>query len=585
MQSIFDLKTNVDELSSANQGTSRMEYAQHPPTRDVTGSNFANGAIRYRFQTSGQKWWIPSRSYLRTRFQLQVWDTALGGGAYRPPTSADNLAPNMGLMSNLYQSGEMRINDKTVSRVADFMPQVDALETRLTKSSSWLESIGEATNWWDTKQTTRQAEVSSDGSFIEQQIPVIADGAITSRGAAGFYGAVGALAASNFAAYDTATGIVTFSQGGGAALPSAVDVWSIGDQFSYSDTGLDGVNNVRMTVVEVINVSSIRVEALIGASITGAADPVNNFYKVSGSTIGSTTTNSRRVGQFETTWQPPLSLFKVGHALPSGRYELVLNPQTATSFQRRAIESRIGLASKQPIVPGANPTNGQYRVQVVDQYFYCATVEGPRADDITYLLDLEQTRCQAEKIDNTNFGQKNFDVSPSTYALTVAYQDLRAGENTAISASKFKSYNNAAGGLIPTDVSEELKLNRLFINYAGQNLPAPDADPSFIPQTGADLGQGVDYTTQRYAESQIYSGAYFDTGGAETIQQYHERGSYYYFSWPRDGTDRSTRVNVHQQFNAADVANMRLLCFDHSKQVARVKVQDGRVVDVQVEDA
>jgi hypothetical protein len=113
-----------------------------------------------------------------------------------------------------------------------------------------------------------------------------------------------------------------------------------------------------------------------------------------------------------------------------------------------------------------------------------------------------------------------------------------------------------------------------------QNLPAPDADPEFV--------SGKDYTIQRYSETQIYSGAYFDTGGAETIEEWHERGAYYYFSIPRDGTDRSTRVNVHQQFLTAsndDVKNMRVLLFDHSKQVARIRVQDGRVVDVQVEDA
>ena len=51
-----------------------------------------------------------------------------------------------------------------------------------------------------------------------------------------------------------------------------------------------------------------------------------------------------------------------------------------------------------------------------------------------------------------------------------------------------------------------------------------------------------------------------------------------------DGTDRSTRVNVHQQFNGADVANMRLLLFDHSKQVCRVRIQDGRITDIQLED-
>jgi hypothetical protein len=263
-------------------------------------------------------------------------------------------------------------------------------------------------------------------------------------------------------------------------------------------------------------------------------------------------------------------MFKIHHALPSGRYELVLNPQTSTSFQKRAIESILGLTSKNPTLPGGGAQD--FKVNVENMYLYTATVEGQRADDITYLLDLEQTRCQSEKIDNTNFQQKNFDVSPSTYALTAAYQDLRAGENTAISASKFKCYDAAA---VPS-TSQELKLNRFFIQYAGQNLPAPDADPEFK----ADR----DYTTQRYTESLVYSGSYYDTGGSEKIEEWQDRGAYYHFAWPRDGTDRSTRVNVHQQFDAADVANMRLLLFDHSKQVARVRIQDGRVVDVQVED-
>ena len=96
---------------------------------------------------------------------------------------------------------------------------------------------------------------------------------------------------------------------------------------------------------------------------------------------------------------------------------------------------------------------------------------------------------------------------------------------------------------------------------------------------------GRDYTIQRYTDTQIYSGGYYDTGGAETIEEFHQRGAYYYQAWPRDGTDRSTRVIVHQQFDAADVLNMRVLLFDHSKQIARIKVSDGMVVDVQVEDA
>ena len=118
-------------------------------------------------------------------------------------------------------------------------------------------------------------------------------------------------------------------------------------------------------------------------------------------------------------------------------------------------------------------------------------------------------------------------------------------------------------------------IERFLIQYAGQSLPTPDADPNFTTT--------ADYTTQRYVESQMYNGAYYDSGGAETLQEYHNRGSYYYFSWPRDGTDRSTRVRVNQQFNnAADVANLRVLLFDHSKAVARIRIQSGQVIDVSV---
>ena len=108
-----------------------------------------------------------------------------------------------------------------------------------------------------------------------------------------------------------------------------------------------------------------------------------------------------------------------------------------------------------------------------------------------------------------------------------------------------------------------------------------DADPDFSPSK--------DYTVNRYLDTQLYSGNYFDSGGCETLSQFHTRGQYLYFSWPRDGTDRSTRVIVNQQFlgdgGTANVANMRLLLFAHSKQIARVSVVDGRVVDVQVSDA
>jgi len=551
---MFNLKTDVGELSSINEGTNRMQYDQHPPTRDVTSDNFANGAIHFRWETSGQKWWIPNRTYFRTRFELTK------GDGTTQLANADGIAPNMDLMPTLFQSGEAKINNKIVSRVPDFMAQVDALENRLTKSSSWFDTVGEANNWWETRQDIRQQEVTSDGALIKgNEVGTTTTETIDT---------VIGYDALNSIAYDESKGLVTFAAGSGAAVPDTDVNWVVGDYFAFTTIGgaEEGVLNCQMRVLATAAAATMLVEP-IGAVDVAAAD-ASRFSRFRITDAGASA--SRRIGNFELNWQPPLSLLKVDHAMPSGRYEIVLNPQTAESFQKRAIETVLGAASKTPTLPGGAAAD--YRLRVTNMYLYVATIEGPRADDITYLLDLDQTHCQAEKIDTTSFAQKNFDVSPSTYALTAAFQDLRAGVHTSISPTKFKSYGAAAN---PTSV-EELKLDRFYINYAGQNLPDPDADPSFEAKQ--------DYTTQRYTETQMYSGAYNDTGGAETIEDFHDRGSYYYFLWPRDGTDRSTRVIVKQEFDAANVVNMRLLLFDHSKQVARIRVQDGRVVDVQLED-
>ena len=557
-KSIFDLITNTEDLSSANEGTSRMEYQQQPPTRDVVGNNFANGAIHFRWQTSGQKWWVPSRTYMRTRFALTK------GDGITPVDTADGIAPNMALMSNLFQSCEVRINDKTVSRVADFLPQVDAIETRLTKSTGWLDGVGNSTNWWQTEQGLRLAEVASDGAILTGSTPTVPTTTTQTRLQLG-YDALTTIA------IDAGTGVITFAAGGGA-VPANTNVnFQVGDRIVLTTApGVDGALNVLLEILVVNANLTMTARANIPLDVPAG---VIGFSRVRTNVVPAAPP-SRRVGEFELTWSPPLSLFKIGHALPCMRAELILNPQTATAFQQRAIESILGVASKSPTLPGGAAAD--FKISVVDMYLYVATVDGPRCDDITYLLDLEQTRCQSEKVDTANFQQKNFDVSPSTYALSVAYQDLRCGQNTALSASKFKSYDNGAGGAVPT-TSEELKLNRFFLSYAGQQLPAPDADPQFVA--------GTDYTTQRYIETQIYSGAYHDTGGAEDIKTYHDRGAYYYFSIPRDGADRSTRVQVHQQFNGADITNMRVLLFDHSKQVGRIRVQEGRVVDCQIEDA
>lgn len=422
--SIFNLKQSPSELSSVNSGISKMSYLQHAPTRDVTGQNFSNGQISFKFSLSGQQWWLPSRTYLRLRARFSAGDNPLAALA--------DAALSMDLMANMFQSCEFRIQDKTVSKVSDFVAQVDSLNTRLNKSKSYIDSIGSATNSWEALSSSRLSSVTTFREFI---------------------------------------------------------------------------------------------------------------------------------------WTPPLSVFGITEALPAGDYELILTPYNRAALGKRLVESKTNVDE------GVAATDFAFVIE--DLYLYVAEVMGPRSDNMSYYLDLDNIRCQSDVIKNRSFQAKTFNVSPSTYALTVAYQDGRVGTDTVLSSTKFKS---AKDTIAFDDRHEELNLNRMYIQFAGQSVPSPDAAPSFDANS--------DRTVQRYLETQLNSGSLFDTGGSETLDEFHERGSYYHFVIPRDGSDRSTAVQVHQGFAAgSEVDNMRVLLFDHYKSVARVQIREGRVYSVDVEEA
>lgn len=549
MTSIFDLKTNINELSSSNNGTSRLTYDQIAPTRDVTASNFPNGAIYIKWTVSGEKWWIPGRSYLRMRCELTRGD----GNQF---TLSDQVAPSMNLMANLYQNAELRINDKTISRIPNYVSQIEALEQRMTKSKSQMDGLYASTNFMQASFEDRQKQIASVASTALNKFIIGLSDNLDIK-----------LLVTNTLTYITATGVVTFATG---VVPDVSTIFNPGDEIQ-----LAGANAaVKLIVTSAINATSLQCQ--IGASPADIGPLALNDADIS-ARLTRKSNDARNLSQFELTWTPCLSLFKIDHAMPSGKYELILNPFPQSIYQLQAIESKnptkyLSSVAKSDVVAPADAD--KVRFDVKDLYFYCNTVDGPRADNMSYLLDLNQTSCQQETVKNASFAQRNYDISPSTYALTVAFQDGRCNNDSRIPSSIFKCYGK------DYEPDKELSLNRMYISYAGQQRPSPDADPTF--------DTAIDNTVQRYVDTMLENGAYFDNGGCESIEDYHERGSYYYFGWSRDGTDRSTRVAVHSGFSAllgTGQDNANCLLFAHSKQVGKITVVDGQVVGVEIEDA
>lgn len=214
----------------------------------------------------------------------------------------------------------------------------------------------------------------------------------------------------------------------------------------------------------------------------------------------------------------------------------------------------------------------QIRFNVQDLNLYIATTEGPRVDDLTYMIDIEDINCQVENVTGSGFQQKNFDVEPSTTALTVAWQAQNSGLNTLSSQSKFKFPSTGVNAALYP--SGELALKRFFLRYGLDQKPSPDFDPLYASPDS--------FITELYAETQLYSGQKFNEGSPESQQDWIDRGAYLYFAWPRDATDESTRVNINYQFDTdiTVVDTARTLLFNHYKNVAMITVKNGRVVDV-----
>jgi hypothetical protein len=548
--SIFDLPTQPSELKSANMGIDKSYLQQVAADRNSTGPNFSNGTIRFPFQVGATERWLPHRSYFRIR-------ATITNQAGAPLELKDDVALNMNPASCLWSQGEVRLNNTTISRCADYWSQIDTLCKRMDKSRSWIENAGNSCELLKPKQISRAATTANNGLVGTEDPQVIPASAL------GFN-------ANSTLAYTSAGGILTFVLGAGNTVPGGDvrNVFPVGSVIRFAaDFGTVVAGDYL--VKEGPTVTTLVITAGL-VDVPAAALPLNTMRSARDSEA------SRQVSQIELNYQPlALSVFKCEKALPLGQWAVEMTPSQESVWQKRIVESLFG----DKVVGAGN----QYLVSIDQIYFYCAKVQTSRVDNLSYLIDLENTRAMQDQIQGPNLSQNTFNVSPSTYALTIAYQDGRAGVNTQVSQTKLKSYAQAippAASDVPrADLSTSL--SRWYMQYGGQKYPQVDLDPAFTSTN--------DFFNQLYINSQLNTGGYMDSGGCETQKEWLERGLYLHYLTPKDGTSTDTRLTVNQQFDnvsAGAVAqdyslNMRCLVFDHSRAAIKVNIKDGRVVDVE----
>lgn len=538
--SIFDHYQTATELPDASQGISKYHYEKIRPDRGTVGlsetnKSFVNAEIDYTFNIPANKHWVPQRSYFRLRGKIMTTgDVQL--------TRSVGIAPSMNFMGNLFQAGTFKINDVPISIINKHLTKIDTLETRMSKSKAWLDSVGSSMNFWDADFNKRLDKICSD-SRDDTLYEVFDSTQLVDSVGHGFVSPT-----TTFTTV-SATGVVSL---GGGNEPNVQELFKRGDIFEYKlVAGTSALFRAKITDIPSAITFTIGDGFAVGSALTAGA-----LNYGTGITFRILRPYVRRSMGFEMCWVPPFSAFKLNKALPVGKYQISLTPETEDIIKIKAIESLV-----------ENP--GNFHFHIDEMNFYASTMIAQRRDNYNYVLNLDETECHPVILSGSS-GDIQVTVSPNTYAITVAFQDIEAGRKSLYSDSKFK--------VRPTSgVNQDLNLTSLQINYAGEDKPTPQADPSFNATTT------VDYFTQLYNNTLLYSGRYFSSGGAETLEEFRLRGGFYYFPFPKDDSDDSTRVAIRYSFSDLTSNQANLLVFEHRKNNARVTISNSEVTDVAVE--
>jgi hypothetical protein len=542
--SMFDLPTQVSELSGANSGMSNKRFVEVNCSRAVTNDTFANSLQEFKFNVSGTTWWIPRESFFRIRMAI----TRNGG---TPIQLSDDIAPSYAVCDTLFRSLEFKMGGISVSRIGQYCPQISALKKRQEYSTQWRNELGQSIGMYDTRFIERQNYISQDGTSGREFNQSLA-----------YFGGIKAGIFQDEKS-ELKAGTVELKSAGNHLI---VGSFRINDLMSFGTAPTNQILEIVGINTDTTGAQTYSVRGVNGPIVTIVAGDMNVATNAI-ARLRSVEPPTARVGDFEFMWQPCLSIFDSDKALPVGSYSFILQPENRAFIDKTVVQSAF-----------ANKTAGtDYKVDISDIKLYVSTVESARVDDLDYYIDLKEMDCSVAKIQSASWSQYQFIVNPSLVNVTIAFQDTRMGSDTRIPATLFKV--GTAGNV---SNFQQNQLSRFNFSYAGIQYPAQDTDQKFNA-VSVGVTPGRDYTTQIYLSSMLANGGFYTDSGTESIQNFRDAGMYLSYNVPKDGNDRSTDLVVRCAFDTTiptDITQMNLLMFQTYRKFCAVKVRGGQVISV-----
>jgi len=361
----------------------------------------------------------------------------------------------------------------------------------------------------------------------------------------------------------------------------------------------------------------------------------------------------------EILWKPPLGLFDYDRALPPSKYEVQLKTRASNPLlhcldfenfkfnesKEFAIQKTGGSWNNKTaadIVAELTSYKGDKQScldwSIESVYMYAAIVQGPRADDVKYALDLTETTCVTQQLTQaTGNVTTNFDVGPNTRTIAWALQGntpyLHGSHGEfRVGTRPLQIPPSAAAKAQGLDVAVKTKprlvenmppigigarnIGSWFVSYDGKQYPPEHSEQEVTgalglpePNAGpADLTdkESKSFLMHRFLDTLTQTGTHFTSSGGETCKEWAACGPYYYMTWPRQGTANATRLMLTLNlvdgwsdftpeqkkmfgFDANDAAHRgessllasSVLLFYTQAQCFLIRTKDSRVVQVE----
>lgn len=496
-----------------------MNYRQVACERNITGANFVNGEIAFRWDIPANLQINLNKSYFLIKATIEMGDGSTM--TFDKGVTLNYLAPH-----TLFRQMCYCVNGQVASEISYNYPQVAALKHRMMHKQTWK------------NQTLKDLEIA-EPNFLKRV--GLLNKSLTGDAKELYFQPSWTLA--------------------DKALPSTTitidydplnTYLEIGGNSNWRNIGISGANDI-ISEPFIARHKPTNAEFLVYKQIIGnperagcyplnptqpaiIPDDISNWalFFLQGDIVPGEENN-----QYDMLLKPALGLFDSDAWLGAHNMEIVMHSYPAGSLEKMFFES-IGLAANNRDL-SAGTGAGNVSISINEFIFY-ACIRPAQMAQPTNTIVYDDVRLHMHPLITPDISDTQFTVNPKSSHFTIALQDQATENNTLYSSTKLKIRDKL-----------ELKLSKYYINYRNTIQPNP------YPVINNNLYKQAYYENLMYSAIDIHR-------DIESLSEWLENGMYLHhrFSHAYDnGTGKLTVVTQFESGTDFGTARPNLLMFEH----------------------